>query len=362
MIYLAICILAGATSPQLLRFSQEGRHSPSAIAMLAYGCGAVYTLIVLVCGAGSWSPIAHPAMLTLGVISGLSGFGGVLIGLECFRRAGVAVSVTIGSLSVVVATVLAWFIWDDPMHVPKWIGLALMPLAVALLRPVGKESVRQTWLTALFLLLSVVMGVVTMTAHKAASEYGPQDYELGYQLVGFGTATLAGFAHLAWQRRLPGRRDLGVGSAVGVCYAVSQLSMMHALNMLPATLIYPTMGTSGVALNVILARQLWRERLLRRQVVGVAMAVLVVLLMNLGRSGSGPGQPRKPPAALLDLPDVARGGRASSVCCSGAIIVYHRCARTGGPCPRGQWRRSAFTTKSAKAAKGRGPAEGNCTG
>jgi multidrug transporter EmrE-like cation transporter len=62
--------------------------------------------------------------------------------------------------------------------------------------------------------------------------------------------------------------------------------MMHALNVLPATLIYPTLGTTGVALNVILARQLWRERLLRRQVLGVVVAVLVVLLMNLDRSGS----------------------------------------------------------------------------
>ena len=118
--------------------------------------------------------------------------------------------------------------------------------------------------------------------------------DLGYQLVGFGTATIAGFAHLAWQRRLPGRRDFGIGWAVGVCYAVSQLSMMHALNVLPATLIYPTVGTTGVALNVILAHRLWRERLLRRQVVGVVVAVLVVLLMNLDRSASAaPGWRRR---------------------------------------------------------------------
>ena len=91
---------------------------------------------------------------------------------------------------------------------------------------------------------------------------------------------------------------------------------MHALNALPATLIYPTVGTVGVALNVILARQLWRERLLPRQVLGVVVALLVVLLMNLHGSDAkklrdGEGATDGPPVERPVAP-VADAQRTSS--------------------------------------------------
>jgi drug/metabolite transporter (DMT)-like permease len=279
--YVLICILIGATVPQLLRFSQRGHHSPSAIAMLAYGFGAVYTLVVVIFRDGAWAPLSHPAVLGWGVLAGLSGFSGVLLGMACFKRAGVGVSTAIGSLSVVLATLAAWLMWHDPIDAIKWIGLTIMPFAFVLLRPAGKGSVRQTRVTITLLAAVCLTGAVTNTAHKSASEMGPQGYELAYQLIGFTMAAAVGFVHLLWQRRLPGRIDFGVGSAVGVCFAASQLSMMHALNDLPATLIYPTLGTAGVALNVIIARRLWRERMLCRQIVGVTVAIVVVLLMNI---------------------------------------------------------------------------------
>lgn len=280
MVYVLIMILFGAVAPQLMRFGQRGRHSPSAIAMLAYGFGGCYTLAVLTSGA-FWAPLAEPALLAWGVLSGCTGFGGVLLGMACFKRAGVGVSKATGSLAVVLAALAAWLMWGDPLQLPKWVGLALMPLTFAMLRPRSSGSVHQTWLTTLLLLSACLTAAVTMTAHKSASEQGLEDYEVAYQLVGFATATLLGVAHLTWQGRLPTRLDLGVGSAVGFCFAGSQLATMHALNELPATLIYPIVGTVEVALNVILGRQLWRERLLPRQLAGVGLAILVVLLMSL---------------------------------------------------------------------------------
>ena len=56
MVYVVICILVGIAPAQLLRLGQQGRHSPSALAMLAYSFGALYTLAGLVSGQMS-SPI-----------------------------------------------------------------------------------------------------------------------------------------------------------------------------------------------------------------------------------------------------------------------------------------------------------------
>lgn len=79
----------------------------------------------------------------------------------------------------------------------------------------------------------------------------------------------------------PGWPMLGWGVTNGVLYLIHLLVMM-ALGLLLAVVVFPTRICSVVGLNVIFAWILFRERLSIRQALGVGIALLVVILTNVG--------------------------------------------------------------------------------
>jgi drug/metabolite transporter (DMT)-like permease len=280
MLYLLICILVGVMTPQMLRFSQHGKHSPAAVGVLAYFFAAVYSLVAFVGHKASWSAIGSTPVLFWAVISGLFGFTSMILVLACIRRAGVGVSMTISSLSIVLVSIIAWQAWDDQIVGLQWLALLLVVPAVMLMRPSAAGSMRPAGQPLVLLLLLCCSGAITNLSHKAVGVYSPKDYELAYQLIRFTTGSLASCLLLAWKWRPPTRRDIGVSAAVGLCFASAQIATLRALNNLDATIFYPIVGTGPIALNVIIASQLWRERLHRRQIAGVVVTMIVVLLMS----------------------------------------------------------------------------------
>lgn len=282
MIYIVVCILVGVATPQLLRLAQQGPHSGPAIGAMAFSFAAAYSLLGFVADQAAWPALTNAPVLLWAVASGLSGFVSMILVLACLTRAGVGVSMAISSLSIVLVAVVAWLTWADPLGPLQWLGLALLAPAAVLLPPGDRGSVHVKWHTFVLLLLLFLVGAFSMITHKAVSVVGPAGYEPAYQLVRFSTASLASLIHLLCRRHTPGRRVVAVGAAVGLCFAVAQLATLLALSQVPATIFYPTTGAAPIALNVVVAYRLWHERLLRRQVVGIVLAILVVLLTNLG--------------------------------------------------------------------------------
>ena len=281
MVYIAICIFVGVATPQLLRLAQHGPHSKPAIGFLAFCFAAAYSLVGFLPRQAAWSAMTDAPVLLWAVASGLSAFVSMILVLACLARAGVGVTAATISLSVIVVAVVAWLIWDDPLGPPQWVGLALLVPAVVLLRPGDQGSARLTWQVFLLLLALCLIGALSNTTHKAVAAIGPDGYEPAYQLVRFSTASLASLVLLLCRRHTPGRREIAVGAAVGLCFAGAQLATLLALGEIPATIFYPTTGTAPIALNLIIAHRLWHERLLRRQIGGIVLAIVVVLLTNL---------------------------------------------------------------------------------
>ena len=79
------------------------------------------------------------------------------------------------------------------------------------------------------------------------------------------------------------------GAGVGVTVATNRaalvlavvLFVMLSLGAMPAVVFFPTSGSLIILCNVILSRWLWNEALLRRQIVGLAFAIAIVVLTNL---------------------------------------------------------------------------------
>jgi multidrug transporter EmrE-like cation transporter len=202
---------------------------------------------------------------------------------------------------VVVPGLAAHFAWGEPVGPTQWVALALVPAAVVLLRPAAaaapgaeRGSVRPGLAGDAALLLCLLLAGVIGTIHKAQEVMtrsaeavaGTSADRLFYQAVTFASACVLSCGYLAVRRQRPARAELAVGAAVGVTNVGGLAFILLGLAALPASVFYPAAGCLAVAGNAVLGRVLWGERLLPRQLAGLAAALAVVVLASL-RTPSG---------------------------------------------------------------------------
>jgi drug/metabolite transporter (DMT)-like permease len=75
------------------------------------------------------------------------------------------------------------------------------------------------------------------------------------------------------------RRDVVIGSFLGVANLAMTLFLLQALTVLPAVIVFPTVSCGSLALAVVTARVIWGERPPWRAVIGLGIALAAIGLL-----------------------------------------------------------------------------------
>lgn len=71
------------------------------------------------------------------------------------------------------------------------------------------------------------------------------------------------------------------GGGCGVANGIANLLVMVLANRLSASLLYPTISAGNIVLTYVISTLLFREKLVKRQLVGLFLGVAAVILLNL---------------------------------------------------------------------------------
>ena len=287
MLYCMLYVLCVVLFLQLMRYAQRQRADVLSVSAVNYVFAAVVAGAILVWFWPKMHPEGRLLASLLGGTAGILYFVNLLITLAAYRLVGVGITSALASMSAVVPVVVSWAVWAEPMSAYRWIAVGLMPVAMLLLRPVNGEHHRMTVKGDLVLMLAFLVPGLVGTIHKALTVYvpteGPPLYRsILYQAVLFAAAGASSVAYL-WLRRLTvGRQSLGLGVVIGLTNVGATLGVLLALSVLSAVVVYPTAASLIVGLSVVAAWLLWHERVTARQVSGLALAVGIVILTNVG--------------------------------------------------------------------------------
>ena len=286
MIYALLHVCCFTVFNLALRLGQ--RRGSKLLVMVAFNYGIALLATSLLFLRPQGGGPAFPAVAVgCGLTNGILYFVHLLVILAAYQIAGVGVTSALASSGAVVPAVVAWWIWDEHMTPGRLAALGLVPLAMLLLRPAATKD-RPLGLKAdLILLLTFAMAGVIGTIHRAAAEYLEPAQRPGYQLLLFAAAAAGSCSYMAARGLRPEARELRLGAVVGVANALSLLFMLLGLGVLPAVVYFPLTTSLGIVSVVVGAALLWSERITRRQLAGVSLALLVVVLVNLpARSGA----------------------------------------------------------------------------
>ena len=77
------------------------------------------------------------------------------------------------------------------------------------------------------------------------------------------------------------RADLGLGALVGLANAAQLEFLMRAMESLPAVIVFPVSSALSLVLTTIGSVWWWNERLSRGAALGLALALVATVLLNL---------------------------------------------------------------------------------
>ena len=71
------------------------------------------------------------------------------------------------------------------------------------------------------------------------------------------------------------------GITVGLPNYFSSFMLLRALVTLPALLVYPVFSTGSIVVVMLVSTLLLKERITRRQLLGIALILAALVLLNL---------------------------------------------------------------------------------
>ena len=116
---------------------------------------------------------------------------------------------------------------------------------------------------------------------KLYQELGNPDLSAQFLLYTFGGALILSLLLMVGKKEKPGRTELIFGILVAIPNYFSSKFLLAALAQLEAVIVYPCYNVGTILVATLAGIWLFRERLQRRQWVGMAAILTALVLLNL---------------------------------------------------------------------------------
>ena len=283
MHYVALYVLFLILFTQTLRFGQKREvNTLSATAIN-------YVVCAIIC-VGYFSFLGFPDLRTVGwkiwtagLGNGLVYFSSLVFILMAYRFVGVGITSASMGISLVIPIVFSWALWGEAMPASRWLAVVLTPFAIVFMRPIQDTRFKLSTKGNFALLACFLCAGGMRTIHKYANVIAgsePEQLRVYQGMLWVGAA--AGSACYVALRRLRYRKpEILLGSVLGFFNVFTLFFTLLALSVVPAVVFFPTSLCSLIILNLFISWMLWKEKLIMRQLFGIALAMAVVILVNL---------------------------------------------------------------------------------
>ena len=205
-----------------------------------------------------------------------------LTGLSA-QRAGVAATTVASRMSLVLTVLAAVWLYDERPGTPGWIGIACA-LASVLFASItrGTRAIGGAWKLPLLIFLG--NAVIDISINWMQRTQLRSETEAVFPTLIFLFSAVAAIAALPVRKESMELRSPGVligGAILGLINYASLVMIVKALTHggFPASSFYPLMNVGVILIGTIASMILFGERLRSLQVMGIALAILALVLI-----------------------------------------------------------------------------------
>lgn len=280
MLSLLLATLFSAGFGLIVRDAQARRRDLWAVGATNYVFASLFHLVRAL---ANGAPAPTPATLMVGFLGGLAYVGSYAVLVPMMRLRGVSITTAVLRLSVVIPIAIAMIVWGERPDAIQAAGGALALVALPLLayRPSAGQAARLSRRDRWVALIVFVGNGLCMLSVRGFRQLDATREESWFLAALFGVAAL--IAGVAWwrQRARSSPADLGHGILLGLCNALGNLFLVLSLQRYSSMLVFPFQGAVGLVFTVLYARIAWGERITRTESIGMAAALVAVVLINV---------------------------------------------------------------------------------
>lgn len=295
MLYLLLRLGFTVSFSHLLRLSQARTRRPMLAACVNYVVAAV-ACALWAAAAGNW----NSQTLILGGLAGFTYVSSLVLMLPTMRRSGVSITGAVVQLSLMVPVAVSIWRFGERPNELQTLGILTTAVALPLLAGSSGSSgdARPGRLSPLAPILFLSTGASQVVMKEFAAVRPPGDLPL-YSAALFASASVFTALWMAFtgdtgrhdgaspsggeHPQLDEGKELsegGIGVLLGIINVLQLVFLLLALRELPAIIVFPVSAALGIAVNAVLSMALWKERPRPSGWLGIALAVVAVVLLN----------------------------------------------------------------------------------
>lgn len=280
MSWLLVAVLMSIGFVQTMRWTQHARGSVALVGWVNYLLAALFYAGTLV-----FSPPERIdwRILLLGSLTGAVYVSNYYLFSAVIRRIGVGLTSAAGTLAVVVPVTVSVAYGEPWFDKAPGLGVAMIALPLVALggarlsgpaKPVSRP-LRLLWVSLAFLAAGTENSLF-----KIAERTGGAGFGMLFLPALFITAAIVSTPAVLITRPALRGGDVIRGLVLGTCNIAANFCLSMAIQQLDGPLVFPVKLNGIVIGSTLLGWLIWRERLSRMALAGVAMTLLSTVLLN----------------------------------------------------------------------------------
>ena len=264
----------------ILKSAHHNGRNPVAVGSLNYAAGALFSGLLMLTDS-DW--VWHGTTVLIGGTSGVFYFVAFYFLIQALLQGGVAVTLAIVRLSVLIPILCSIFIWYEIPNLPQIAGIVTVCIALPFLSlGVGRQAALSmrgvAWLVgALF----ITTGFCHLSP-KVFSELAPQSQMSLYLFSLFAVSGVMGLCYVRFKPIRASLHDMRWSVMLGACNVAGTWLLVLTLKFLPGTVVFPFVSAVGLVITTVVAILYWKEQVRRLAYVGIGLTLIAVVLVNSG--------------------------------------------------------------------------------
>lgn len=285
MIYLFLAALCSATLTLVLKLFRNPKGNRFGIILGNY-LTCVLIAFLQMPEKGKLFSLSSSTLL-MSTVAGFLYVAGLVLIQTSVKVNGATMTSAFSKLSLIVPLAVSFLFFNEIPSLLKIGGLLLAACAILLINSSGKNGAaagdEKKSLSLLLLTLLAVGCSDSMT--KIFSRLGNQSEDTRYFFFLFSTAALLTLVLAAVEKKKTGKgfrlTELASGILAGIPNYFASYLLLQSVLELPASLVYPCYSVGAILLVTLGSAVFFREKLGRRQYIGLAVILCALVLLNL---------------------------------------------------------------------------------
>lgn len=228
-----------------------------------------------------------PFVVSFGAFSGFLFLASLALYQYNIQRNGTVLSAVFSKLGIIIPTVMSFALFGETPRALQIIGILLAILAILVINirkqdpSVSLTERKNHTRTALQLLILLLVGGACDSMTKVFEFVGDRADDDRFMFFNFFFACLYSLVMLVREKKKLNRYDVLFGVLLGVPNYFCTRFLLKALTQIPAFIVYPSYSVATVILISLFGRLFFKEKLNRRQLIGVGIILVSLVLLNL---------------------------------------------------------------------------------